>query len=149
MPYTVESITEAQSMWCTRFQLSGEFKQGLLRGRLSSPFCSMWLWSRFFGELLFWREKIYDVNIITRNEMSLHSCVKCNCPYTTNNSNSKVIVIAKYIFHFRTFFSHCWCKYLKRMFVFSVTITGKQNITVELYIIIVFVFLPTSRNQSS
>lgn len=62
-------------------QFSGEFRQGLLRGRLSSPFCSMWLWSRFFGELLFffshcwWRYLnsifVFSVTIICSDGISL------------------------------------------------------------------------------
>lgn len=53
------SITEAQTSgrW---FQWRGELGQGLLRGRLSSPFCSMLLWSRFLGELFWNIEKFWN-----------------------------------------------------------------------------------------
>lgn len=64
-------------------QLRGRLRQGLLRGRLSSPFCSMWLWSRFFGELLFWNEKRI-FNIIAY--------------FSTINSNLKVPTRLLYLF---------------------------------------------------
>lgn len=49
MPFSGQTLSKK----CRRVQLRERLRQGLLRGRLSSPFCSMWLWSRFFGELLF------------------------------------------------------------------------------------------------